>query len=186
MIMKRLLFLVFALMTTVVAFGQNDEVTDYEYKSAWGFRVDAGFNVVGQYYIDNASYIEGRFGPSMYAFVNKNLQEIGLTSINFITAEFTILYGRKIVIWDGPGGKTEWSFDLGMGSNAGGNSGIAYIGSTLLTKVGLRFKEVPIGISFDYTPSIGVVLLDLGDTRKTPFFNQYGLMNIGVSLTRYF
>lgn len=149
----------------------------------WGIGLRVGglscLNLVGYYNVTQRGYAEARFGLSCSPY----------TEIS-ITADFTALYNWRIVNAEWTPYLGSWFFDAGLGINAGGNGYGAYVGAALMVRLGVNFYKVPMTLSFDYTPSIGLVKYDnyYGDDYYfyQKHFNYFGLINFGITCTYNF
>lgn len=163
--MKKILLTLAVLFVAVSAQAQGWAV---------GGRVGSGLQAVGEYGFENGNYVEARFGMSW------------LSDWGGLTADFTALYNWNVCTmenWTPSAG--DWFFDAGAGVNVGGRENYAYVGAAGCAKLGIKFHSVPIKLSIDWTPSIGVDMAYggyvLSRNWKNVGFNGMGLANCGVS-----
>lgn len=148
-------------------------------KWSLGGRIGSGFQAVGQYEVTADSYIEARFGASWNNPLF--LREVnGHVSEHRVMADFTALYNWHIFEMDWTPDTGLWFFDAGCGVNVGGREHYAYVGAAGMARLGIKFFDVPLSVSFDWTPSIGPNIF-YGGGYSTTAFNELGLANLGVS-----
>lgn len=156
--MKKLL-LVLALCLTAVSVNAQDW--------ALGGRIGNGIQFDAQYHTGNKTYIEGRFGASYYGYFG---------------ADLTVLHNWNIVEWaDWTPEAGKWFFDAGVGGHVGGGSNFAYLGVSGMAKFGIGFYKVPIDLTLDWTPSIGVAFTG-SDNGVHAGFNGWGFGNFGITV----
>lgn len=145
---------------------------------AVGGRVGSGFQAQGEYHFSDTNYAEARFG--MY-YANPG---------GTVMADLTALYNWNIFNMDWTPSVGEWFFDAGCGINVGGRENYAYIGAAGCAKLGIKFHDAPIRLSFDWTPSFGAEIAywsgqTVGGYKikggSNSDFNEYGLCNFGIS-----
>ncbi len=136
----------------------------------WGVggRLGAGFQAQGEYTLSNDNYIEARFGMS---WCNAGA---------LVMADFTALYQWNIAKMDWTPSAGEWFFDLGAGVGAGGRGHYAYAGAVGCAKLGLKFNNVPLKLSIDWSPLFGAEIA-YGYGVSVADFHGYGLANFGIS-----
>lgn len=144
----------------------------------WGLGLRVGgisvLNLVGYYNVTKRSYAQIRFG---------------LALTEGICADFTALYNLRIANAEWTPSVGSWFFDAGVGINAGGRGWHSYVGAALMVRLGINFYKAPITLSFDYTPSIGKISYDYDyhdRGRRVSEFNEYGLINFGITCTYNF
>lgn len=143
----------------------------------WGVGLRVGglsvVNLVGNYKVTQRGYAEARFGLSYSLYVETSADFTALYNWRIVNAEWTPNIGRSFI-------------DLGVGINAGGSRHGAYVGAALMARIGINFYKVPMTLSFDYTPSIGLVNNDDDDVDYDKLFNDFGLINFGITCTYNF
>lgn len=157
-IMKKFLLVIVASLFVTGAFAQDWSV---------GARAGAGFQAVGQYSLNKENYVEARFG---------------LFCIPGATADLTGLYNWRLFDWNWTPKVGTWFFDAGVGGNLGGNAGCFYIGAAGMARFGITFKKVPISLSIDYTPVLGINAV----YHHKVFFHDAGWWNTGITCTYNF
>ena len=105
-----------------------------------GARAGSGFQAVGQYSLNQENYVEARFG---------------LNLVPGAAADLTGLYNWRLFNWDWTPKAGTWFFDAGVGASVGGAKGYAYFGVTGMARFGFKFRNVPISLSIDWSPTIG-------------------------------
>ena len=149
--MKKILLVMAAMLCVATVSAQS--------KWAAGLRIGSGLQAQGEYtYADNR-YVEARFGMGWFGGIN---------------ADFTALHNWNVCNWDWTPSVGSWYLDAGVGINIGGGaktlSSVYYEGyyagwvhgTTVYggvagqVKFGIKFKKVPIRLSIDYTPVLGV------------------------------
>ena len=168
--MKRL-FLIFAAVMCVTTLSAQ--------KWSFGGRVGSGVQAVAQYEVTGKSYMEARFGaswnnPLFFREVN------GHVSQHRVMADFTALYNWHVLELDWTPGTGLWYFDAGCGVNVGGREHYAYVGAAGMARLGIKFYDVPLSLSFDWTPCFGPNIFYMRDYVATSF-NELGLANLGIS-----
>ncbi len=138
-----------------------------------GLRVGSGLQAVGTYTFSNDNYVEARFGM-YYARPGGG-----------ITADFSALYNWNVANFDWTPNAGRWFFDAGVGLNAGGRKHYAYVGVQGVAKLGIEFDNVPIRLSFDFSPSFGPEIAYFRWASATAF-NTYGIANLGITCTYRF
>ena len=147
----------------------------------WGLgaRVNAGVQLQAEYTFSSENYLDGRVG------------------INFpggLDLDLTLLYQWNIGQWDWTPKAGTWFFDAGIGAQAAlllHDNGGVYAGAVGDAKFGIKFNKVPIRLSVDYTPVIGIAgwygYHDLGDSdvRRAHFYTP-GFYNFALSATYCF
>lgn len=145
--------------------------------SKWGIGLRVGglslVNVVGSYNLTSNNDIELRLGI-----------QPGWPGIE---TDFTALYKWRIVeaVWTPNIGRS--FIDLGAGINVGGLYRNYHLGAAIMARIGVDFKNIPISLSFDYTPSLGCDswwCRYCGSQHEE--FNALGLINFGVTCTYNF
>ena len=182
--MKKFLLLVVASLFVTGAFAQDWSV---------GARAGAGFQAVGQYSLNQKNYVEARFG---------------LNLAHCASADLTGLYNWRLLQWDWTPEAGTWFLDAGVGASVGGAKHYAYFGAAGMARFSFKFRKVPISLSIDYTPVIGLDFLygpgggadDNGgeagyapvetraaaNKRTTVGFHEAGLWNSGITFTYTF
>ena len=161
--------------------GTTDAATIQKFadEKRWGVGLRIGgmsvVNVVGNYKVTKRSYAELRFGLS---FISSYPSEEYDMVDGGACADFTALYNWRIVNAELTP-YVDWFVDAGLGVNVGGNVDVMYLGAALMARIGVHFYNVPMTLSFDYTPSLGVLGF-AGD------FNTDGVINFGVTCTYNF
>ena len=140
----------------------------------WGVggRVGSGLQAVGEYKFENGNYIEARFG-------------MGWQHNPLLSADFTALYQWNVLNMDWTPSAGQWSLDAGAGVNVGGGAHWAYCGVAGGIKLGFTFKNTPIKLAVDWTPSVGPIMA-YGPSIFTITYNPYALANCGISCVYYF
>lgn len=139
-----------------------------------GARLGSGLQVDAECFYAGDKYVEGRFGMQWVA---------GLA------ADFTVLHNWNCFTMDWTPSAGKWFFDAGVGVNVGGAANVAYVGVAGQAKLGLKFNNVPIRLSLDWTPSFGPIIGYAhynGASYHSVGFFGYGLCNLGVSATYCF
>ena len=111
-------------------------------KTKWaaGLRATYGVQAVGEYFYSSDKYAEARFG--LYGGA---------------CADLTVLHNWNCCNWNWTPSVGKWYLDAGAGLNLGGAKQVVYAGVAGQVKFGIKFNKVPIRLSVDYTPVIGVV-----------------------------
>lgn len=149
--MKKILLVMAAMLCVATVSAQS--------KWAAGLRIGSGLQAQGEYtYADNR-YVEARFGMGWFGG---------------ISADFTALHNWNVCNWDWTPSVGSWYLDAGCGFNIGGgaktivhvylgdeywgwaNGTNMYVGVAGQVKFGIKFKKVPIRLSIDYTPVLGI------------------------------
>lgn len=131
--MKKILLVMAAMLCVATVSAQS--------KWAAGLRIGSGLQAQGEYtYADNR-YVEARFGMGW---------------LSGVTADFTALHNWNVCNWDWTPSVGKWYLDAGCGLNIGGRKQFMYGGVAGQVKFGIKFKKVPIRLSIDYTPVLGV------------------------------
>lgn len=159
--------------------GTADAATIQKYadEKRWGIGLRVGglslVNIVGSYNVITNNYIELRFGIQP-GWPGIDMDCTALYKYRMIEAEWTPNIGRSFI-------------DLGVGINAGGFGGDYHVGAAIMARIGVDFKDVPISLSFDYTPSLGKNWERCDYCRTTHSgFNVFGLINFGITCTYNF
>jgi hypothetical protein len=182
--MKKFLLLVVASLFVTGAFAQDWSV---------GARAGSGFQAVGQYSFNQKNYVEARFG---------------LNLVPGAAADLTGLYNWRLLQWDWTPEAGTWFLDAGVGASVGGAKQYAYFGATGMARFGFKFRKVPISLSIDYSPVIGLDFLygpgggadyNGGEAGYAPVetraaankrtyvgFHEAGLWNSGITFTYTF
>ena len=173
--MKKFLLLIVASLFVTGAFAQDWSV---------GARVGSGFQAVGQYSLNSKNYVEARFG---------------LYLVPGAAADLTGLYNWHLFDWNWTPSAGTWFFDAGVGAGVGGAKQYAYVGAAGMARFGFKFRKVPISLSIDYSPVLGLDFAYgfnkgsdyLGDTEvsgKGTYvgFHRAGLWNTGLTFTYTF
>ena len=154
----------------------------------WGVggRVGSGLQAVGEYKFENGNYIEARFGLGLKS-------KYGYRTV--ISADFTALYQWNVLNMDWTPNAGQWSLDAGVGVNVGGNPRVGYIAETKGplfycgvaggVKLGFTFKNTPIKLAVDWTPSVGPVMYH-NQLVSEIAFNAMALSDFGISCVYYF
>lgn len=104
-----------------------------------GLRVGTGIEAVAECFYAKDVYVEGRLGYSWGDGVN-----------------FTALHAWNPWDWNWTPRVCWWFFDAGVGAFVGGDRGHIHAGVAGVAKFGVLFKKVPIRLSVDFTPQLGV------------------------------
>lgn len=167
--------------------GTDDAATTQKFadENKWGVGIRVGglslVNIVGSYNVTKRSYAELRFGLCYCPYTATSADFTALYNWRIVNAEWTPNIGRSFI-------------DLGVGINAGGSAYGAYVGAALMARIGINFYKVPMTLSFDYTPSIGLVkcyddwyfFVDEYNNYYYKRFNDFGLINFGITCTYNF
>ena len=145
-------------------------------KTNWaaGLRATYGVQAVGEYFYSSDKYAEARLGLFGGA-----------------CADFTALHQWNCCNWDWTPSVGKWYLDAGVGLNLGGAAHYVWGGVAGDVKFGIKFNKVPIRLSVDYTPVIGIAgwygYHDLGDSvvRKVHLHTP-GFYNFALSATWHF
>ena len=145
-------------------------------KTNWaaGLRATYGVQAVGEYFYSSDKYVEARLGLFGGA-----------------CADFTALHQWNCCNWDWTPSVGKWYLDAGVGLNLGGAAHYVWGGVAGDVKFGIKFNKVPIRLSVDYTPVIGIAgwygYHDLGDSvvRKVHLHTP-GFYNFALSATWHF
>ena len=150
-----------------------------------GGRVGAGFQVVGQLKYDGNNYIEARLGSSWNNPVVTTYYDNYQVYSGRVMADFSFLHywGCADMDWTPSAGR--WFFDAGVGVNVGGKANYAYVGVVGSARLGFTFNNVPLSLSFDWSPSFGPGILYVGNLNEA-FYNELGLANVGITCTYNF
>ena len=110
-------------------------------KTKWaaGLRATYGVQAVGEYFYSSDKYAEARLGLFGGA-----------------CADFTALHNWNCCNWDWTPSVGKWYLDAGVGLNLGGAKQVVFGGVAGQVKFGIKFNKVPIRLSVDYTPVIGI------------------------------
>ena len=97
-----------------------------------GVRFNGGIEVVGQYDLSKANYVEGRIG------LNNNISLTGIYTWKIQEFNWTPQYGK-------------WFFDAGVGASATFSEPVflSVVGSA---KLGFEFKNAPVSVIWDLCP----------------------------------
>ncbi len=158
--MKKILLVIVAIFCVATVSAQ---------KWAVGGRLGSGLQAVGEYHYSDKAYAEARFGMQYVA---------GLS------ADFTLLHNWKVCTMDWTPSAGQWFFDAGVGVNVGGVANLAYVGVAGMAKLGIKFNNVPLKVSFDFSPSFGPYIAYahyMGASAHAVGFFSYGICNLGVS-----
>jgi hypothetical protein len=160
-----------------------------------GGRVGSGFEVVGQYSLNETNYIEARFGASwldvgaLYKF-GPSYEMGGYIMQDYytpgITADFTALYNWHVLEFDWTPKAGKWFFDAGAGLNVGGAKEYAYFGLAGMARLGFTFNKVPLTLAVDYTPTVGLNFIYMKNVKTDVNFRHMGLANVGITCTYNF
>ena len=162
--------------------GTTDAATIQKFadEKRWGVGLRVGglslVNIVGNYKVTKRSYAELRFGLCYCLDAEVSADFTALYNWRIVNAEWTPNIGRSFI-------------DLGVGINAGGSQDGVYVGAALMARIGINFYKVPMTLSFDYTPSIGLVryyVEGYDHCYFTKCFNYFGLINFGITCTYNF
>jgi hypothetical protein len=145
---------------------------------SWGAggRLGSGFQAVGQKYLNDANYIEARFGM--------NWLYRGSTF-----ADVSAMYVWNIANMDWTPGSGNWFFDLGAGANLGGGNHYFFLGVQGMAKLGYEFENAPVRLSVDWAPSFGPGITSVrvsGDRITDTELNTRGMGNFGLSCVYLF
>ena len=149
--MKKILLVMAAMLCVATVSAQH--------KWAAGLRVGSGLQAQGEYVYSDNCYVEARFGMGW---------------LSGVTADFTALHNWNVCNWDWTPSVGKWYLDAGCGLNIGGGAKTlvnvylddnysgwtygsnVYVGVAGQVKFGIQFKKVPIRLSVDYTPVLGI------------------------------
>ena len=145
-------------------------------KTNWaaGLRATYGVQAVGEYFYSSDKYAEARLGLFGGA-----------------CADFTALHQWNCCNWDWTPSVGKWYLDAGVGLNLGGAAHYVWGGVAGDVKFGIKFNKVPIRLSIDYTPVIGIAgwygYHDLGDSEvRKVHLHTPGFYNFALSATWHF
>ena len=145
-------------------------------KTKWaaGLRATYGVQAVGEYFYSSDKYAEARLGLFGGA-----------------CADFTALHQWNCCNWDWTPSVGKWYLDAGVGLNLGGAAHYVWGGVAGDVKFGIKFNKVPIRLSIDYTPVIGIAgwygYHDLGDSEvRRVHLHTPGFYNFALSATWHF
>lgn len=145
-------------------------------KTNWaaGLRATYGVQAVGEYFYSSDKYAEARLGLFGGA-----------------CADFTALHQWNCCNWDWTPSVGKWYLDAGVGLNLGGAAHYVWGGVAGDVKFGIKFNKVPIRLSIDYTPVIGIAgwygYHDLGDSEvRRVHLHTPGFYNFALSATWHF
>ena len=141
-----------------------------------GLRVGSGLQVDAECFYGKTTYVEGRFGMGW---------------LGGLAADFTALHNWNVCNWDWTPEVGNWYLDAGAGINIGGGKQFVYGGVAGQVKFGIKFNKVPIRLSIDYTPVIGIAgwygYHDLGDSEvRKVHLHTPGFYNFALSATWHF
>ena len=138
--MKKLLVALVAMFAVTAASAQISNV---------GLRVNGGIEIVGQYDMGKANYIDGRIG-----FGNDNVSLTGIYNWKLKNFNWTPSIGK-------------WFFDAGVGGGAytydkvnKNNNNISNgIGACIVgqVKLGIKLNDAPVSIAWDFCPAIDII-----------------------------
>ena len=145
-------------------------------KTKWaaGLRATYGVQAVGEYFYSSDKYAEARLGLFGGA-----------------CADFTALHQWNCCNWDWTPSVGKWYLDAGVGVNLGGAAHYVWGGVAGDVKFGIKFNKVPIRLSVDYTPVIGIAgwygkdVMGDSEVRKAYFYTP-GFYNFALSATWHF
>lgn len=129
----------------------------------WGLgaRVNAGVQLQGEYQFASENYLEGR---------------LGINFVNGLNLDLTVIHQWNVCNWDWTPNAGKWFLDLGAGAQGAlflQEKGGVYAGVVGDAKFGIKFNKVPIKLAVDYTPGLGLLMVDGGGLTGS-FFN-FGL-----------
>lgn len=129
----------------------------------WGLgaRVNAGVQLQGEYQFASENYLEGR---------------LGINFVNGLNLDLTVIHQWNVCNWDWTPNAGKWFLDLGAGAQGAlflQEKGGVYAGVVGDAKFGIKFNKVPIKLAIDYTPGLGLLMVDGGGLTGS-FFN-FGL-----------
>lgn len=180
--MKKFLLSLVVCLFAVSASAQiwQDVETAFTTKTKWavGGRIGSGLEAQAEYTFDSDNYIEGRFGMGWIC--------------GGLTADFTALYQWQIFDMDWTPSAGKWFFDAGAGVGVGGCANYCYVGAAGSAKLGIKFKNAPVKLAFDWTPIFGAEIayfpkVNEADTDSVNVKSTYskffgrGLINFGIS-----
>ena len=105
-----------------------------------GLRAGAGAQVKAECFYAGDKYFEGLLG---WGFLTGAL-------------DFTVIHNWNCYNWDWTPQAGSWFLDAGVGANIGGSKAHCSFGIAGQVKFGIKFNKVPIRLSVDYTPVIGI------------------------------
>jgi hypothetical protein len=142
--------------------------------------------------LNQKNYVEARFG---------------LNLVPGAAADLTGLYNWRLFNWDWTPQAGTWFFDAGVGASVGGARQYAYFGATGMARFGFKFRNVPISLSIDYSPTLGLDFVygvgggnydgdsvgyapvetrSAANKRTYVGFHEAGLWNTGLTFTYTF
>lgn len=129
----------------------------------WGLgaRVNAGVQLQCEYQFASENYLEGR---------------LGINFVNGLNLDLTVIHQWNVCNWDWTPNAGKWFLDLGAGAQGAlflQDNGGVYAGVVGDAKFGIKFNKVPIKLAVDYTPGLGLLMVDGGGLTGS-FFN-FGL-----------
>ena len=192
--MKKIFLVMAAMLCVATVSAQNklEQGVDKLVKTAaaqkWsvGLRAGTGLQAVAECFYAGDKYFEGRLGAGL---------------LGGWGADFTVLHNWNCCNWDWTPSAGDWYLDAGVGANVGGHGRALWCGVVGQAKFGIKFKEVPIRLAVDVSPSIGIVrnyahkeeyttTNDAGEevtvSKTTPGswgFNPLGLASVAISAT---
>ncbi len=178
--MKKILLAVVAMMCVATVSAQSKfessvkqaAQTVASQKWSVGLRACYGIQVVSECFYTGDKYVEGRLGIFGGA-----------------CADFTAIHNWNCCNWDWTPQVGKWYLDAGVGANLGGAAHYVYGGVAGDVKFGIKFNKVPIRLSVDYTPVLGIAGWygkDLGDSVKRAYLYTPGFYNFALSATYCF
>jgi hypothetical protein len=166
--MKKILLIMAAVLCVATASAQNKAKSAFnisqDTRCAVGLRVGTGAELVGEVFYGKDVQIEGRLGWNWDSGFSVSALHV---------------WNPKDWAWTPDLGW--WFFDAGVGAFVGAGHGHVNFGVAGEAKFGILFKNVPIRLSIDVTPHIGLVAYNGGMS-----FYRTGLFNGGLTATYCF
>ena len=170
--MKKVLLVIVALfcVSTVSAKKTAQDYVDIAKNSrcSVGLRLGTGGEIAAECFYAKDVYVEGRLGLHWGGGLN-----------------FTALHAWNPFDWNWTPNAGWWFFDYGVGAFVGGGNHHVNFGVAGMAKFGILFKKVPIRLSVDVTPHVGLYAVGKkyrGDSAGIGFYRT-GLLNTGLSAT---
>jgi hypothetical protein len=166
--MKKFILIMAAVLCVTTASAQSSVKKafgiDQDARCAAGLRLGSGVQAVGEYFYAKDVYLEGRLGWEWANGFN-----------------FTALHMWNPKDWNWTPDLGWWFVDAGAGAFVGAGYGLVNFGIAGSAKFGILFKNVPIRLSVDLTPKIGLYAYN----GSIGFWNT-GIFNGGISATYCF
>ena len=162
----------FCVAATASAQGKLESAAKAVASQKWtvGARVGSGFQAQAECFYAADKYVEGRLGMSW---------------VDGIGADFTILHNWNVCTMDWTPDAGQWFFDAGVGLNVGGAAHVATLGIAGQAKLGIKFNAAPIRLALDFTPAFGPWIAYYNGSVGADFYTR-GICNLGISATYCF